>query len=356
MDEPKTQGTETDSVPRVSDGAATGLQAADSGRHRILLKTCGAPMSSAKREIVLDRYWLLDSPLAGGMASVYKARDLEKDELVAVKRFDRDKLLPELEAEAFRREVEALRNLIHPNILKIRDAGEDANGRPFLVLEWMSHDLVEHRRRGSTAFNGWDEFADQVAIPLVEALAHAHANGYCHRDVKPANVLVADDGTVKLADFGISKLKRCLQPRITLNEFVSRPYAPPEPDNGAYSYARDVYGFAVLCLWSLSDQPVRDYEHLGPALEQLDVIQDVRKIFARCLSADPNERPQTAGVLSHELARVQSRRRQVASSGSSSPATTQGTRSRRSWAGRSMAWSRPTRSGPLKIASAAACA
>jgi hypothetical protein len=268
-------------------------------------------MSSAKREIILDRYGLLDAPLAGGMASVYKARDLEKDELVAIKRFDRDKLLPELEAEAFRREVEALRNLIHPNILKIRDAGEDANGRPFLALEWMSHDLVEHRRRGSTAFNGWDDFADQVAIPLVEALAHAHANGYCHRDVKPANVLVGDDGTVKLADFGISKLKRCLQPRITLNEFVSRPYAPPEPDDGAYSYARDVYGFAVLCLWALSDQPVRDYEHLGPALEQLDVIQDVRQILARCLSADPNERPQTAGVLSHELARVQSRRRQV---------------------------------------------
>jgi serine/threonine protein kinase len=268
-------------------------------------------MSSAKREIILDRYVLLDAPLAGGMASIYKARDLEKDELVAIKRFDRDKLLPELEAEAFRREVEALRNLIHPNILKIRDAGEDASGRPFLVLEWMSHDLVEHHRRGSTAFNGWDDFADQVAIPLVEALAHAHANGYCHRDVKPANVLVADDGTVKLADFGIAKLKRCLQPRITLNEFVSRPYAPPEPDDGAYSYARDVYGFAVLCLWALSDQPVRDYEHLGPALEQLDVIQDVRQILARCLSADPNERPQTAGVLSHELARIQSRRRQV---------------------------------------------
>jgi serine/threonine protein kinase len=86
-------------------------------------------MSSGKREIILDRYWLLDAPLAGGMASIYKARDLEKDELVAIKRFDRDKLLPELEAEAFRREVEALRNLIHPNILKIRDADEDASGR-----------------------------------------------------------------------------------------------------------------------------------------------------------------------------------------------------------------------------------
>jgi serine/threonine protein kinase/superfamily I DNA/RNA helicase len=268
-------------------------------------------MTRSNREIILGRYALLGDPLAGGMASVYKARDLENDELVAIKRFDRDRLLPELEAEAFRREVEALRNLIHPNILKIYDSGEDAEGRPFLVLEWMSHDLVEHHERRASAFKGWDDFADQVALPLLEGLAHAHANGYCHRDVKPANVLLADDGTVKLADFGISKLRRCLQPRITLNEFVSRPYAPPEPDDGAYSYARDVYGFAVLCLWTLAEQPVREYEHLAPALEQLDVVPEVRQILARCLCADPKERPQTAGVLSHEFANIQARRRQV---------------------------------------------
>ncbi len=269
-------------------------------------------MSNAiKREIILERYWLLDTPLVGGMASIYKARDLEKDELVAIKRFDRDKHLPEIEAEAFRRELEALRNLIHPNILKIRDSGEVAHGHPFLVLEWMSHDLIEHRRRGATAFSGWDDFAEQIGIPLVEALAHAHANGYCHRDVKPANVLVDHDGTVKLADFGISKLKRCLQPRITLNEFVSRPYAPPEPDDGSNSYARDVYGFGVLALWALSDLPVRAYEDLAPALEQLDIVLEVRQILKRCLNSDPKARPQTAGVLSHELARVQLPRRHV---------------------------------------------
>jgi tRNA A-37 threonylcarbamoyl transferase component Bud32 len=272
----------------------------------------GVVMSgTTKREILLGRYAVLEELQAGGMASIYKARDLETDGLVAIKRFDRDLHLPELEAEAYRREVEALKNLSHQNILRIIDHAEDDRHKPFLVLEWMSHDLVEHKQRGSSAFHGWDDFADQVAIPLADALAHAHANGFCHRDVKPANILIADTGTVKLADFGISKLKRCLQPRITLNEFISRPFAPPEPDDGAFTYSRDVFAFAVVCLWALSENPIREYADIAPALAQLDVVKDIREIITRCLSTDPSARQETAGVLSHELARLQSKRRQV---------------------------------------------
>ena len=179
-------------------------------------------------EILDGRYVLREEHQSGGMASIYKARRLDNDELVAIKRFDKDKHLPELEAEAYRRELEALQNLRHPNIVRIIEHGEDSNRRPYLALEWVPNDLVSSRDRGSTAFDGWDDFAEQVGLPLLEGLAHAHANSYCHRDVKPANVLIADDGQVKLADFGISKLKRCLQPRITLSEFASPPYAPRE--------------------------------------------------------------------------------------------------------------------------------
>jgi serine/threonine protein kinase len=223
-------------------------------------------MTSQKREILLGRYAILQEHQAGGMASIYKARDLETDALVAIKRFDRDMHLPELEAEAYRREVEALRNLSHQNILHIIDHAEDDRGQPFLVLEWMSHDLVEHKRRGASAFDGWDDFADQVALPLADALAFAHANGFCHRDVKPANILIAETGIIKLADFGISKLKRSLQPRITLGEFISRPFAPPEPDDGAFSYSRDIYAFAVVCLWALSEARISEYQDIPPHL------------------------------------------------------------------------------------------
>lgn len=262
-------------------------------------------------EILAGRYSLKSLHQEGGMASVYQARDLVTDELVAVKRFDRTKHLPEIEAEAYRREVEALQNLRHPNILKILNHGKDDSGRPFLVLAWMKHDLVEHRRLGASAFDGWDDFAEQILLPTIDALAHAHAAGYCHRDVKPANVLIAEDGTPHLADFGISKLKRCLHPRVTLNEFMSRPYAPPEPDDGSFSYARDVYAIAALSVWALSDSAIHSYDDLESAFGQIDVVPDIREILTRSLSRQPSERQSTASVLQVELARIQERRRQV---------------------------------------------
>ena len=135
-----------------------------------------------------------------------------------------------------------------------------------------------------------DNFANHVAIPLAEALAHAHANSIAHRDVKPANILISEDGIVKLADFGISKLKHCLSPRITLNEFASRPYAPPEPDDGASTYSRDVFGFGVLCLWACTERPIDTHADLAPALDGLDVVAPVRAILARCISDDPGDR------------------------------------------------------------------
>jgi len=268
-------------------------------------------MTSRTPEILADRYSLKALHQEGGMSSVYQARDLVSDELVAVKRFDKTKHLPEIEAEAYRREVEALHNLRHPNILKILDHGKDDNGCPFLVLTWMKHDLLEYRRLGASAFDGWDDFADRILLPIIDALAHAHANGYCHRDVKPANVLIAENGTPRLADFGISKLKRCLHPRVTLNEFMSRPYAPPESDDGAFSYARDVYAVGVLSVWALSESAIHSYDDVESALASLDIVSDVREILTRSLSRQPAERQSTAGVLKAELDRIQERRRQV---------------------------------------------
>ena len=255
-------------------------------------------------EILLGRYVLRDLHQTGGMASIYRAMDLSSERPVAVKRFDRDQHLPAIEAEAYRREVEALRNLRHPHIVEIIDEGEDDVGHPFIVLEWMSHDLIAHKGANASAFRGWDDFAEEIAIPLLGALTHAHANGLYHRDVKPANVLIGEDGRPKLADFGISKLKRCLQPRLTLNEFTSRPYTPPEPDDGSFSYSRDVFSFGVLCLWALSEVALKEYVDLERALDQFDVPPPIDVIFGRATSLDPTKRHANASVLEHELLRV----------------------------------------------------
>tara|TARA_R110002072_G_scaffold303078_1_gene492925 strand:- start:4417 stop:7830 length:3414 start_codon:yes stop_codon:yes gene_type:complete len=245
------------------------------------------------------------------MSTVYRAMDLESERRVAVKLLNIDAHLPAITAESYRRELDALSNLRHDNILRILAHGTDENGVPYLVLEWMECDLLERKNRRSPEFHGWDDFASRILLPIVDALAYAHGNDRCHRDIKPANILVASDGSPRLADFGIAKLKRCLQPRITLNEFMSVPFTPPEPDDGSFSFSRDVFAVGVLCLWAMSDVDIAGYEDIPKALERFDAVSDVKDIVARAVSTDPKQRPETAGLLAHEFSRVQNSRERV---------------------------------------------
>jgi serine/threonine protein kinase len=204
--------------------------------------------------VIEGRYALQDEPIAsGGMADVYKAVDVGSPDMptVAVKLLRLNEDREGLIALFFEREVRALNELRHPNIVTLLDAGYDeSDGRRYLVLEWMPEDLPA--RLAAIRPEGWDDFADAIALPLLEGLAHAHDRQVVHRDVKPANVLVAADGTPKLANFGISKMKSTLgRSAGTVAEFVSRPYAPPE-DASMSGFTRDVFGFGVLVLACLS--------------------------------------------------------------------------------------------------------
>ena len=259
-------------------------------------------------QIIADRYLIQHSLQTGGMTTVYQARDLKSDKLVAIKRFDKDQHLPEIEQEAFQREVEALQNLSHPHIVQMMDSGEDESGHFFVVLELMKHDLIHERGAKGPAFTGWDDFADLIVLPLLNALAYAHEMGIAHRDVKPANVLVSANGTVKLADFGISKLKRTLQPRVTLNEFMSPPFAPPEHDTGGYTYARDVYSIGILSLWAISPHNIMEQKDIPAALDDFDAPPEIIKIIERAISLDPPLRHQSAALIEAEIQRVQVQR------------------------------------------------
>ncbi len=145
---------------------------------------------------------------------------------------------------------------------------------------------------------------------MLEALAFAHSRNVVHRDLKPSNILIDEDERPKLADFGISKLKRHLQPGLTLADFVSRPFTPREYDDGTFSYSRDVHAFAVVVLDCLTKVDLVDYESIATALNQLDVPHDVRALLERCLSEDPAERPANASILLAELQHLQRSRRQ----------------------------------------------
>jgi serine/threonine protein kinase len=257
-----------------------------------------------------DRYVLLTQIAPGGMSSgVWEAidtRDVKKKK-VAVKILDADKDLRRLNALSFDREVEAYSRLNHKNILRLLDHGITDEDQRFLVMEWMPVDLERYRDERADLFSSWDVFADTVAFPVLEALSHCHSQGVAHRDIKPANILISEAGTPIVADFGLSKLRHLLQPRQTLATFSSPPFTPPEVDDGSYTYSRDVYAFAAICVWALSGRLPSNHTELNECLNQLLVSDDVRGELQSFIAKDPAARPETAAVALEKLSAIRAR-------------------------------------------------
>ena len=204
--------------------------------------------------------------------------------------------------------VPALQDLDHPNIVKLFDSGKDSGaGRHFLVLEWLDHDLSDWLTANS--FAGWDDFYRDFGRPLLDALAFAHTRQIIHRDLKPKNILIDPSGRPKLADFGIAKLKLWIEPSHTLQDWVSRPFSP-EWDDGSYTYTRDVFGFATIALYCLSDVPLKTYDDLPDALTNAEAPDDVIAVLRRCLSKEPSERFSNAVVLLEALDKINEQRKE----------------------------------------------
>src|SRR5687767_4077203 len=134
------------------------------------------------------------------MGVVYRAHDTRLDRDVALKFMVHAR--PE-HASRLRGEAKALAALNHPNILTTHDIG-DAEGTPFLVLEWVGGGALSDRATQLPL--PAREFL-RIALPVAESLAAAHQHGIVHRDVKPANVLITADGHIKLGDFGLAKFR-----------------------------------------------------------------------------------------------------------------------------------------------------
>jgi hypothetical protein len=272
-------------------------------------------MTSSTPRIIGGRYVLGEGFRQGGMARVYRGFDPQTSTAVAVKILTRqlnpDERYRNLE---FDRESRALQRLDHPNIVRMLGGGRDEDsGEPFLVFDWLENDLeaaLVHR-----PVEGWDDFATAYAQPILEGIAHAHEQHILHRDVKPSNVLIGPGGIPQVTDFGIAKLKTDFRPGLTLADFQTRPYAPPEFDDGEFSYTRDVHAFGVLCLVALTGvDPFGELYRTAPyaaitdALALLDVPAEIDDLLRSCVSTDPEERPRDAAVAITRLRLIDQRR------------------------------------------------
>jgi serine/threonine protein kinase len=151
----------------------------------------------------LSGRYRLDAQIgAGGMSTVYRAFDVVLERRVAIKLLHREMSADSDQLERFRREARAVAQLSHPHIVGVIDAGEDEN-RPYIVFEYVEGQTLKERIRDLGRLPVDESIA--YAIEIARALGSAHAHGIVHRDVKPQNVLIDEEGSAKVTDFGIAR-------------------------------------------------------------------------------------------------------------------------------------------------------
>ena len=242
----------------------------------------------------------------GGMAVVHLAEDTELGRAVAVKVLaDHVAGDPQIR-ERFLREARLAARLSHPNLVGVYDFGQE-DGRPFIVMELVPGEpldrLIARDGRLSPAR------AVELVLQACAGLEHAHAAGLVHRDVKPHNLLVRDDGVVKLADFGIARVRDLQRLTQTGTVLGTAAYLSPEQARGDdVTPAADVYSLGVVLYELLTGRPpaltpLTPGERLAPVREIApEVPPDLEDVVLRCLSPEPDRRPASAGALARQLA------------------------------------------------------
>lgn len=274
---------------------------------------------------LLDGRYLIGSRIArGGMASVYEALDTRLDRTVAVKIMhpglgDASTSDDDSFARRFVREAKAAARLSHPHVVAVFDQGrDDSDGTVYLVMEYVpGHTLRDTIGKESPMT---PERALAVLDPVLSALASAHRAGLVHRDVKPENVLISDDGRVKVADFGLAKAVSAETQHTATNGVLigTVSYLAPELVVEQRADARaDVYAAGVILFELLTgtkphtgETPIAvAYRHVhhdvpAPSTVQPGIPAYVDALVARCTTRDPSLRPADAGVMLHHVHRV----------------------------------------------------
>ena len=262
--------------------------------------------------LTLDtRYEILDRIGEGGMALVYKARDNRLDRLVAVKIMREEMAADEEVRRRFVAESHAVAMLSNPNIVAVYDVSH-SDSMEYIVMELVDGITLKQYmdKKGALPWREMLHFSKQIA----RALGHAHERGLIHRDIKPQNIMLLRDGTIKVADFGIAALEN----EIHENDgqaVGSIHYIAPEQARGESPDARsDLYSLGVVMYEMLTGERPYTGETLGeiaikhrnanpvmPREKNPEVPEELERITMKAMNANMAERYQSAEELLHDL-------------------------------------------------------
>jgi eukaryotic-like serine/threonine-protein kinase len=248
----------------------------------------------------------------GGMGTVYQGQNVETAQAAAIKVLSPRLAVEEGFRERFETEIETLKKLKHPNIVRLYGFGEQ-EGHLYYVMELVEGTNVENELQAGRRFN-WRETTN-LGIKLARALKHAHDHGVIHRDLKPANLLLTGENDVKLADFGIARLFG--NTRITSDGGLvgtAEYMAPEQADGRPVTFHCDLYSLGGVMFAMLTGRPPFKGGSLPELLQYhrfsepphvsrfvADVPQELDQMIVRLLSKDPQARATNAMVVAKQL-------------------------------------------------------
>ena len=259
-----------------------------------------------------DRYQIIRAIGEGGMANVYLAHDLILDRDVAVKILRGDLADDEKFVRRFQREAIAASSLSHPNIVEMYDVGEDA-GKYYIVMEYVEGKTLKNliKKRGSLTI---PEVID-IMSQLTSAIACAHDSNIIHRDIKPQNILIKEDGIVKITDFGIAMALNSNELTQTNSVMGSVHYLPPEQANGKGATLKsDIYSLGIVMFELLTGKlPFRGENAVEIAIKQMknqipsiceideNIPQSIENIILKACAKNPKNRYNTVQEMYRDI-------------------------------------------------------
>lgn len=267
-------------------------------------------------EKLVNRYEILEKVGDGGMALVYRAKDTLLNRIVAVKVL-RDQFATDMEfVERFRREAQAAASLSHPNVVNIYDVGQTETAH-FIVMEYVQGQNLSAVIREKGALS--EHFVVSVAMQIAKALAHAHLHGIVHRDIKPHNILITQEGQVKVTDFGIAQAMSAANLTQTGVVLGSVHYFSPEQARGVnVTSSSDLYSLGVVMYEMLTGrQPFRSDTPIAIALKQIqenpvplrqylpELNRELEQLVLRLMAKEPSQRPRDAEEVVRILQKIE---------------------------------------------------